>query len=123
MLREQVSGAGAVQPTDTEDELPELVASDSEAEEDEHRSESSEGRSDNSDDTDVIVTAQPLIDWRIMVEAFRRWKRYEYDETSDESDEVISSDDRDGRSAMGSVLGLPMGNDVELLQNAFAAWR
>ena len=62
MLREEVSGAGAAQPTDTEDELPELVASDSEAEEDEHRSESSEGRSDNSDETDVIVTEQPLID-------------------------------------------------------------
>ena len=58
-----------------------------------------------------------------MSEAFRRCQRNEYDETSDESDEVISSDDRDGRSAMGSVLGLPMGNDVELLQNAFAAWR
>jgi hypothetical protein len=49
-----------------------MVASDSEAEEDAHRSESSEGRSDNSDETDVIVTAQPLIDWRIMAETFRR---------------------------------------------------
>ncbi len=26
---------------------------------------------DYSDETDVIVTAQPLIDWRIMAEAFR----------------------------------------------------
>ena len=119
MFREQISGAGVPQPTDTEDELPELVASDSEAEEDANRSESSEGRSDNSDETDVIVTAQPLIDWRIMAEAFRRWQRYEYDETSDESDEVISSDDRDGRSAVGSVHGLSMGNDVELLQSVF----
>ena len=31
-----------------------------------------EGRSDNSDETDVILTAQPLIDWRIMTETFRR---------------------------------------------------
>ncbi len=74
---------------------------------------------DYSDETDVIVTVQPLIDWRIMAEAFRRWQRYEYDETSDESDEVSSSDDRDERSAVGSVHGLSMGNDVELLQNAF----
>ncbi len=27
---------------------------------------------DYSDETDVIVTEQPLIDWRIMAEAFRR---------------------------------------------------
>jgi hypothetical protein len=86
--------------------LPELVASDSEAEEDAHRSDSSKGRSDNSDETDVIVTGQPLIDWRIMPEAFRRWQRYEYEETSDDSNEVISSDDRDGRSTVGSVRGL-----------------
>ena len=56
------SGAGADQPTDTDDELPELIASDSESEEDEHSSESSEERSDNSDETDVVVTAQPLVD-------------------------------------------------------------
>ncbi len=36
---------------------------------------------------------------------------------------MISSDDRDGRRAVGSVHGLSMGNDVELLQSAFAAWR
>ncbi len=36
---------------------------------------------------------------------------------------MISSDDRDGRSAVGSVHGLSMGNDVELLQSAFAALR
>jgi hypothetical protein len=54
MFREQISGTDAAQSTDTEDELPELVASDSEAEEDAHRSESSEGRSDNSDETDLI---------------------------------------------------------------------
>ncbi len=36
---------------------------------------------------------------------------------------MSSSDDRDGRSAVGSVRGLSMGNDVELLQNAFATWR
>ncbi len=69
MFREQISGTGAAQPTDTEDELPELVASDSEAEEDTHRIESSEGWSDNSDETDVIVTAQALIDWCIMAES------------------------------------------------------
>ncbi len=78
---------------------------------------------DYSDETDVIVTVQPLIDWRIMAEAFRRWQRYEYDETSNESDEVSSSDDRDGRNTVGSVRGPSMGNDVELLQKAFATWR
>jgi hypothetical protein len=36
---------------------------------------------------------------------------------------LISSDDRDGRSVVGSVHGLSMGNDVELHQNAFATWR
>ncbi len=80
---------------------------------------------DYSDETDVIVTVQPLIDWRIMTEVFRRfrrWQRYEYDETSDESDKVSSSDNRDGRSAVGRVRGLSMGNDVELLQN-LATWR
>ena len=62
MLRDQVSGAGTAQPTDTDDELPELIASDSESEEDEDRSESSEGHSDNSDETDVSAPAQPLFD-------------------------------------------------------------
>jgi hypothetical protein len=145
---EQVLGTGADQPTNTDDELPDLVASDSESEEDARGSESSEGQSDHSEETKIVGQAQPLIEWRLMEEAFRRWTRYEYEETSVESDELpdlIRSDSSDfendsdagngEQSAVGSVQGLSMDTDpdlrnwygpclpdVELIRTVFAAW-
>jgi hypothetical protein len=146
---EQILGAGADQPTNTDDELPDLIASSSESEEDARGSESSEGQSDPSEETDVVGHVQPLIEWRLMEEAFRRWTRYEYEETSVESDELpdlIHSDSSDfendsdagngEQSAVGSVQGLSMETDpglrnwygpclpdVELIRTVFAAWR
>ena len=83
-----------------------------------------------------------------MEEAFRRWTRYEYDDTSTESDELsdliqsdsdIENDPDNGneeQSAEGSVQGLSMQTDVEirnwygpylpdveLVRTVFAAWR
>ena len=107
------SEVGAAQMLDIDDDLPSLIASDSdEDDEDDGGSESTEGHSDDSSGLQTIGSAQPLRDWHVMSEAFRRWTRYDGNETSDEESSV--TDDWDENSAAGSVQGL---------NGAFAAWR
>jgi hypothetical protein len=79
------------------------------SDDDEDESESSDGQSDRSSNTEVIVAAQPLIAWRLFSDAFMRWMRYDGCET----DDSVDDDDWDERSAAGNVQGL---------QLAFAAW-
>lgn len=68
--------------------------------------------SDTSTDVDLSGTDQPLLQWRLMSEAFRRWTRYDGYETSDDSS--ASDNAGDEQSATGSVQGLLF---------VFAAWR
>jgi hypothetical protein len=73
MLGGYVSEVGAAQMLDIDDDLPSLIASDSdEDDEDDGGSESSEGQSDSSSVAHEIVSTQPLPDCRVMSEEFRR---------------------------------------------------
>ena len=104
---------GTAQMLEIDDDLPSLIASDSdEDDDDDGGSESTEGQSDDSSGIQESGSAQSLRDWHVMSQAFRRWTRYDGNETSDE--ESSAADDWGENSAAGSVQGL---------QRAFAAWR
>jgi hypothetical protein len=79
-----------------DDEMPPLVASDSECDDEDEN-----GQSDSSSNTEAIVAAQPLIAWRLLSDAFMRWMRYDDCET----DDSVDDDDWDEWSAAGSVQG------------------
>ena len=112
MLGGHDSEVGTAQMLVFDDDLSSLIVSDSdEDDDDDGGSESSEGQSDSSSVTHEIVSTQPLRDWHVMSEAFRRWTRYDDNETSD--DESIVADDWDENNSEGSVQGL---------QWVFSAW-
>jgi hypothetical protein len=96
---------GATQMLEIDDDLPSLIASDSdEDDDDDGGSESTEGQSEDSSGIQESGSAQPLRDWQVMSEAFKRWTRYDGNETSDE--ESSAADDWGENSAAGSVQGL-----------------
>ncbi len=104
ILGEQDSATIVDPLVEMDDEMPPLVASDSECDDDEDESESSDGQSDSSSNTESIVAEQPLITWCLLSDAFMRWIRYDVFDT----DDSVDDDDWDEGSAAGSVQGLQL---------------